>query len=262
MPKVRLFAVGLQRWMQGLAAIASLCTVVGAARADHPREVRMGVYQNEPKIFLNAQQQPSGIFGELALQMAQHHNWTLVPVPCEWKACLESLQNGSIDLMPDVAFTPERAQLFDFHATPALLSWSQIYARPEVPIRSALDLKDRRIAVLQGSVQQEYLRNLMAGFGVQAVLVPVETLQEAFELASRGGADAALANRFFGDLQAPRYKMVSTPVLFQPSQLFFATGKNSNPDLLAAIETSLQAWQVDPRSHYFQVLKRWMRRPR
>lgn len=261
MPHVRLFARGLQRRIQVLATMACLCAGVGAARADHPREVRMGVYQNEPKIFLNAQQQPSGIFGELALQMAEHHNWTLVPVPCEWKTCLESLQNGSIDLMPDVAFTPERAQLFDFHTTPALLSWSQIYARPEVPIRSALDLKDRRIAVLKGSVQQDYLRNLMTGFGVQAELVPVESLQEAFELASRGGADAAVANRFFGDLQAPRFKLGSTPVLFQPSQLFFATGKNRNPDLTAAIESSLQAWQAQPDSHYFEVLRRWMEAP-
>ena len=113
---------------------------------------------------------------------------------------MEDLQNGRIDLMPDVAFTPERAQLFDFHATPALLSWSQIYARPEVSIRSALDLKGRRIAVLQGSVQQDYLRNLLTGFGVQAEFVPVQSLQHAFDLTASGAADAAVANRFYGDL--------------------------------------------------------------
>ncbi|PQA76988.1 EAL domain-containing protein [Rhodoferax sp. TS-BS-61-7] len=261
MPKICLFAVGERRWLTVLAVLASLLGVAGAARADHPREVRMGVYANEPKIFLSGGQQPSGIFGELALEMARQHNWTLVPVPCEWKACLAGLQDGSIDLMPDVAFTPERANLFDFHATPALLSWSQIYARPDTPIRSALDLKDRRIAVLQGSVQQEYLRNLMAGFGVQAELVPAENLQEAFNLASRGEVDAAVANRFFGDLQAPRFKLVSTPVLFQPSQLFFATGKGKNADLIAAIESSLKTWQAQPDSHYFQVLKHWMEAP-
>ncbi|OYQ42600.1 diguanylate cyclase [Rhodoferax sp. TH121] len=261
MPKIRLYAVGRRHWVVALAVLAGLCALAGAAHADHPREVRMGVYQNEPKIFLNDQQQPSGIFGELALQMAQHHDWTLVPVPCEWKACLDALQDGSIDLMPDVAFTPERATLFDFHATPALLSWSQIYARPDTPIRSALDLKNRRIAVLQGSVQQDYLRNLMAGFGVQAELVPAESLQAAFQMASRGEVDAAVANRFYGDLQAPRFKLVSTPVLFQPSQLFFATGKGRNPDLIATIESNLKSWQSDDDSHYFEVLKRWMEAP-
>ncbi len=44
MPHVRLFARGLQRRIQVLATMACLCAGVGAARADHPREVRMGVY--------------------------------------------------------------------------------------------------------------------------------------------------------------------------------------------------------------------------
>ncbi|WP_245213832.1 EAL domain-containing protein [Rhodoferax sp. AJA081-3] len=236
----------------------SLLGFAGVAHADNPREVRMGVYQNEPKIFLDDQQQPSGIFGDLAREMARQHNWKLVPVPCEWQACLDGLRSGHIDLMPDVASTPERATLFDFHVTPALLAWSQIYARSDLNIRSALDLKSLRIGVLKGSVQEAYLRNLLEGFGLQAELVPVNSLQDAFALTARGTLDAAVANRFFGDLQAPRFKLASTPILFQPAQLFFATGKGKNADLIATIESHLHAWQADPQSHYFVVLKRWM----
>ena len=69
----------------GLAV--SLLGMAGAVHADQAREVRMGVYQNEPKIFLNDQQQASGIFGDLAREIAQQENWTLVPVACEWKTC-------------------------------------------------------------------------------------------------------------------------------------------------------------------------------
>jgi len=235
-----------------------LLTAAGAALADHPRQVRIGVYQNEPKIFLSDSQQPSGIFGDLVQAIAQRNNWTLVPVPCEWQACLDGLANGSIDLMPDVAYTPERAALFDFHATPALLSWSQIYARSNVSIRSALDLKGLRIAVLEGSVQQDYLRNLMEGFGLKAELVSMNSLPEAFTLAANGGVDAAVANRFFGDLQAQRFKLSPTPVLFLPTQLFFATGKGKNADLIAGIESSMLAWQANSDSQYYKVLKRWM----
>ena len=261
MPTREGFVISGRPWALAVALVVSLLGMTSAVRADQVREVRMGVYQNEPKIFLNDRQEASGIFGDLAREIALQENWTLVPVACEWKACLEDLQNGRIDLMPDVAFTPERAQLFDFHATPALLSWSQIYARPEVQIRSALDLKGRRIAVLQGSVQHDYLRNLLTSFGGQAEFVPVQNLQEAFNLTASGAADAAVANRFYGDLQAPRFKLVPTPVLFQPSQLFFATGKGKNADLVAAIESHLQNWQSQPDSHYFQVLTRWMEAP-
>jgi len=48
-----------------------------------PREVRVGVYQNEPKIFMGSDGQPSGILGELLVEMAKREGWTLRPVRCE-----------------------------------------------------------------------------------------------------------------------------------------------------------------------------------
>lgn len=255
---ITLYGVFARRWILAIAGLIGLLAATGVAHADNPRQVRIGVYQNPPKVFLSDSQKPSGIFGELVQEIARQNNWTLVSVPCEWQACLDGLAQGNIDLMPDVAYTPERAALFDFHATPALLSWSQIYAHPSVTIRSALDLKGLRIAVLEGSVQQDYLRNLMGGFGLKAELVSLNSLQEAFALAANGGVDAAVANRFFGDLQARHFKLSPTPVLFLPTQLFFATGKGKNADLIATIEASLLAWQADSDSQYFEVLKRWM----
>ncbi len=225
------------------------------------RDVRVGVYQNEPKIFMGAQQQPTGILGDLLVAMAQREGWTLQTVPCDWQACLKALQAGEIDLMPDVAFSEQRALLFDMHKTPALLSWSQLYKHSGVQINSALDLKGKRIAVLAGSVQQTYLNNLLAGFGLHADLVPVATLNEGFELAASGAVDGAAANRFFGDLQSPKFKLEPTPILFQPSQLFYATGKGRNADLLLAIDRDLAQWQAQPESQYFAVMERWMEAP-
>jgi len=226
-----------------------------------PREVRVGVYQNEPKIFMGADGQPSGILGELLVEMAKREGWTLRPVRCEWQACLDALKDGNLDLMPDVAFNEQRDAIFDFHKVPALLSWSQIYKHSGITINSALDLKGKRIAVLEGSVQQAYLRDMLSGFGVQAELVPVKSLGEGFDLVVSGSVDAAAANRFFGELQAPRYKLASTPILFQPAQLFYATTSGRNADLLAAIDTHLAEWGSSPDSHYFGVLKRWMETP-
>ena len=241
-------------WRNALLALVLLpCALLAA-----PREVRLGVYQNEPKIFLDTSQRPSGIFGDLAVALAEHEDWTLKVVPCTWQACLDGLQNGSIDLMPDVAYTPERAQMFDFHATPALLSWSQVYARSGITVRSALDLDGLRIAVLQGSVQQDYVGNLLKGFGLRATLVPVQNLEQAMALTARGEVDAAVANRFYGDLNASRYQLTPTPVLFQPTQLFFATGKGRNPDLIAAVEQRMREWQGEPNSHYYTTVKRWI----
>ena len=238
---------------------AVLVLALGATAAmAQPREVRVGVYQNEPKIFAGPDGNPSGIFGDLLQNMAREHNWTLLAVPCKWQACLDALQAGEIDLMPDVARNEQRAKIFDFHTTPALLSWSQIYKHPQAGISSALDLKGKRIAVLDGSIQQDYLESLLSGFRVQAEIVPVRSFNEAFEAVAARRVDAAVANRFFGDLQAPRYALEATPILFQPAELFFATTKGRNGDLIKVIENQLLQWQANPKSYYFEVLQHWM----
>ena len=119
-------------------------------------------------------------------------------------------------------------------------------------------MKGLRIGVLNGSVQHEYLRNLLEGFGLSASLVPVNSFEDAFALTARGTLDAAVANRFFGDLNAPRLKLSPAPVLFLPSQLFFVTAKGKNADLISAIESSIVTWQVGSGTFYSDVLKRWM----
>lgn len=247
----------MRAWFLLLVCVSAMASNAWAT----PRDVRVGVYPNEPKIFLDANSQPSGILGDLLVEMARQEGWTLRPVPCEWQACLQALQAGEIDLMPDVAYTEQRAKLFDFHSTPALLSWSQLYKNSSAQIGNALDLNGKRIAVLAGSVQQDYLKNLIHGFGLKTELVPVQSLKEGFEKAAAHTVDAAAANRFFGDRQSSAYQLAPTAIMFQPAQLFYVTGTGRNAELLAAIDQLLVQWQAQSDSHYFKVLNRWMASP-
>ncbi len=240
----------------GLWMLAGVLGWTGAATAQE-RTVRVGVYANAPKIFADANGRPSGIFGDLLAAIAEREGWRLQPVPCEWQACLEALAAGEIDLMPDVAYSEERAERFSFHKEPTLNSWSQVYARPQSGIESVLDLRDRRVAVLAGSVQESYLRQLLASFGVPVQWQPVQNLSDGFVQVAHGEADAVVANHFFGNLQAPQASLVATAIMFQPSALFFASGQGRNADLLAAIDRRLQAWRADPDSVYYDILQRW-----
>lgn len=125
-------------------------------------QLRVGSYDNPPKVISNAQHPLGGIFGELLEEIAQAEGWQLHRVPCQWQECLQALQDGRIDLMPDVAWSEERSRVMDFHATPVLYSWSQLYSRKSQAAQSLLDLQGARIAVLQGSVQQHYLAEQLA----------------------------------------------------------------------------------------------------
>lgn len=229
------------------------CSVVEA----QPRQVTVGVYANEPKILLGQDGKLSGIFGELLNEIARQEDWQLLPQPCEWQQCLERTQRGEIDLLPDVAYNDSRAQVLDFHKQPALFSWSQLYSSENLHLKSILDLHGMRIAVLQGSVQEQYLQSLLDSFGLKAELLGVQSLPQGFELVATGQADAAVANQRFGDFHAPHYHLQSSSIMFQPAQLFFATRKGQNADLLSTIERYLKAWQNSPSSLYYQSLQRW-----
>ena len=232
-----------------------------AAPADRPAgptsEVRVGVYQNEPKIFLRPDGQAAGVLVDVIERMAEAERWTLHYVPCEWRVCLEALAAGQLDLMPDVAFTPERAQRFDFHKTPALHSWSQVYARPGKQISSMLDLDHQRVAVLEDSIQLSHLSQQMADFGLTVQFIFTRSLDEALQAVAAGRADVAIVNQHFGWSRAKAYAVVETPLIFLPSQLFYVTGKGRRPDLLRAIDHHLDAWRADPGSPYFEILARW-----
>jgi diguanylate cyclase (GGDEF)-like protein/PAS domain S-box-containing protein len=221
------------------------------------RVVKVGVYQNPPKIFL-ADDQVSGIFGDLLRRIAYEEDWKLEPVVCEWQSCLRLLRAGKIDLMPDVALTQRRTATMSFGTVPALYSWSEIYRNKQVALTSVRDLPGKRVAVLAGSVQETYLANMMHSFGLRNVrLVPVESLAKGFRMAASGRVAAVAANNFFGGMAAARYDLANTPILFQPTQLFFVTTKGRNGALLKAIDRHLKQWEARPGSPYYQVLARW-----
>lgn len=244
-----------------LLAAASLPAAMPVPAESASPTIKVGVYANAPKIFLDKEGQLSGILGDVLVAMAQQERWHLVPVPCEWQACLQALQAGRIDLMPDVALTEQRTRLFDFHKTPALQSWSQIYKRKDAAIHAIPDLRDKRIAVVAGSVQAPYLETMLASFAVNARLVPVDSFEQGFERVADGSLDAVAANRFFGDLQAQTYRLESTAIVFQPAQLFYATGKGRHPELLARIDHHLALWQRQSDSPYGLALQRWLQVP-
>ena len=248
----------IRTWIYNLCAIV---LVIGAFSPDavvgQTRTVRVGIYQNEPKIFTDENDQPAGIFVELLNEVAAQEGWTLVYVPCEWAACLQALEDGQIDLMPDMAYSTERDVIFDFHRTPVLESWSRVYASPDTPINNTSDLKGRRVAVLKRSIQQTVFEQLMSGFGYAVTIVPVDSFEQAFTMAADGSVDAAISNHLFGDYFYQKYGLLKTTIDFNPVALYYATAEGRNPDLLEAIDRYLGQWIPTSNSPYYTTLGNW-----
>ncbi|MDO9197866.1 transporter substrate-binding domain-containing protein [Rhodoferax sp.] len=221
------------------------------------QKVRVGVYENSPKVAISNTGKPEGIFIDLIEAIAEKEGWQLEYVVGTWSEGLERLERGEIDLMPDVAGTPEREESYAFHQEPVLASWNQVYARRGSGIRSMLDLQSKRVAVVEGSIQQVLFTQMADAFNLPITLLPYVGYDAAFEAVVSSQADAVITNRFFGVRNAEQYGLEDTAIIFSPSKLYFAAPKAGRETLLAAIDTHLVEFKKHSDSVYYRSLRHW-----
>lgn len=233
-----------------------LCLGASSAFAED-RVVKVGVYENEPKVFTDISGRPAGIFIDIIEHIAKKEGWILRYVHGTWGEGLDRVERGEIDLMPDVAYTVERDKIYAFHTVPVLSSWYQVYAPKGSGVQSILDLNGKRILVLERSVQQAAFVQLSKGFGLNSTVIPAPDYKTMFEMVARGEADAAITNRFYGMVHAKKLGLEETTVVFEPSDLFFAATEGDPKHLLETIDTHLAQLKKEPQSEYYASLKRW-----
>lgn len=216
--------------------------------------IRVGITQNEPKMYFDDEQQPAGIFVEIIREIALNEGWQIEFVKGTWPEHIENLRDGKIDLLPDVAFTIDRNERFIFNKITVIESWSNLYVNPEVKVERFSDINGKKIAFLEGSVQQSRFGSLMKGFGYQFETVTAKSFSEAFSMVSIGVADAVVVNRLFGEMHYMQFGLNQTPVVFNPVSLHFAVNDTGNVYLINTIDKYLEQWIETPNSFYYQTL--------
>lgn len=225
---------------------------------DSGETVRVGIYQNRPKVFMDETGKPAGFWPDVLGAIAKAEGWRLEYVPCEWERCLREVEEGRLDLMVDVAHSENRDRRFDFNREIVLVSWSEVYTRPGTSLKSILDLNRKRVAVLRGSIQQAMLAERTRAFGVAPQFVEVGNFDEMFRRIATGDVDAGVVNNIFGAEAAPRHNLVKTNILFDPSRLHFATADGKRADLLAALDGHIRDLRADYNSAYYRARERWL----
>jgi PAS domain S-box-containing protein len=234
-----------------------------AAEGGSAETVRVGAYENRPKVFAEPQGMDVGIFPDILQHIASKEGWTLEYVHGAWDECLQRLEAGQLDLMVDVAFSEQRAKRFDFSNETMFVSFGTIYARRGLTIGSVLDLRDKSIAVMKGSILTEGAEGIkatMRKFDVPCSFVEVDDYQTVFQLLDTGEADAGVVNRQFGTLHEGDYRLVPTSILFRPSHLRFALprGAPRNPHLIARIDHHLRELKRTPGSIYHRAMDAYL----
>ncbi len=219
--------------------------------------LNVGIYNNPPKIFLDNTQKPSGFFVDILNHIATQNQWQLNYVPCQWQECLGKLEKGEIDIMPDVAYSKEREEKFDFNHEVALSSWSLVYTNKKSTIASILDLHVKRVAVLKNSIQAQTIKADAALFDIQPFFVEVESFQQAFELLRAKKVDAAIVNNFYTDTTFNVRHFTKTSILLNPVILKFAFPKHTHETIIHQLDQTLAEAKHDTNSFFYQAKTKW-----
>jgi signal transduction histidine kinase len=255
----------LYKHLIGVSLLLILFVSVGSAAvaAQDPKIVRVGIYENQPKIFTDDKGNASGFWPDIIEYIASEEGWTIEYKRGTWSECLKMLENNEIDIMPDVAYTEERNRTYNFSHEVVYTSWSSVYSREGANINSIPDLAGKNIAVLKGSVNvegPEGVKQLVKAYNIDCRFNEVDSYTRVFEQVESGQADAGVASKDFGNQHEIDYKIVKTPIIFQPSQLYFAFSKNSSltPDLIAKIDQHVKGLKADNNSIYYKSLNNWL----
>lgn len=231
----------------------SLSCFASVAFGSSGERLVIGIYENPPKVYRDHHRRPAGLFVELIEAIAERQGWALEFQDCKWSDCLQALESGAIDLMPDVAATDERRGRFAFHQVPVAQAWSQLYRPAQLDLLTLDDLQGLRISVLRGSVQQAWFE-ARPELGVELVIV--SSMLDGFRAVEHGEADAAASNNFFGARFASRHGLADAAITFDQQSLHFAAPLTGPADRLAAIDSLLLQWKGQRDSPYFRALQR------
>lgn len=111
-----------------------------------------------------------------------------------WSQIKQDLAEGRIDALPLVGRTPEREQLYDFTMPYLSLHGAVFVKKGTTGINALADLKDKRVAVMEGDNAEEFVRR----GSISDHIFTTYTFEEAFRGLAAGKYDAVLTQRVMG----------------------------------------------------------------
>lgn len=233
--------------------------VTGGAFQQSPQLVRVGVYENPPKIYTNSDGSIDGFWPAIISDIAKRENWQIVWVSGSWEECLARLENNEIDLMVDVGVNDARKEKYEFSKEIVLVSWTRVYVREGTEIQTILDLDGKKVAGLSGSVNfdgPDGIKALAERFGISVDFRGLSSYEAVFQAVQNGIVDAGVTNKDFGDLNEIEYGLNRTPIIIQPTQLTFAYPKDGQltDHLMKIIDNNIASMKSDQESAYYSAL--------
>ncbi len=237
--------------------LLSLIISIYLISAQASRVVHVGAFNYYPAIFKDADGEINGFYVDMLSEIGHLEDIEFQYVYGSWSEGLLRLQNGQIDIMPSVAYLPERALVMDYASESLLTVWGELYVTHASEIKGVMDTRNLTIAVMKGDVNARHFINLSKDFGLNCQFAEYSDFTEVFRAIATGAADAGVVNNSFG---APKYRefgLKATGIVFNPFDIFFATKKGENADILTITDKYLSRWKYQESSVYNTARQKW-----
>lgn len=220
--------------------------------------VRVGIYDNPPQVFLS-NGRPAGLYIELLEKIAKENGWKLNYVFSTFSEQLENLKNAKIDVLVSIAYTPERAQIYDYNNETLLLNWGVLCVDEKFPYRDITDLAGKTIAISRSDVYGQAFIKELRRYSVVVELLEVSDYPDVLRAIREKRAVGGIVSRIYAAQNYEKFNVKITGTIFSPVELRFAFPKGSplNETLIPAIDESLKALKSDVKS-YSALLARYL----
>ncbi len=174
-----------------------------------------------------------------------------------WQQAMKELEQGTIDLLPMMAYSLERDKLFDF-SVPHTIAYDTIFFKTgRADISSVKDLAGKNVVVMNKDVAHSYL--LSSGLSETLHIQLVDTLPEALRFISSGQFDAAIMPKLVGMVTAKRLNLTnvdhSAHLIDGYNRPFSFAVKNGNQQLLEKLNQGMNI--IKHTGEYDAIYLKW-----
>ena len=236
-----------------------LPAVPAHAEENEPAEkvVRVGWYES-PLNTTDASGRRSGYAYEYQRKIAAYTGWKYEYVEGNWPDLLKMLENGELDLMSDISYTPQRAMKILYPTLPMGTETYYIYAaltNKDISRDDPSTLNGKKIGVTRDSVQAGIFKDW-----AKQNKLKVETVElggsedDSLNLLLKGEIDALVTLEAYGDPQTliPVSQVGST-------DFYFAVNK-SRPDLLADLNSAMGKIRDEDNHYNHELYEKYLQR--
>lgn len=218
------------------------------------KKVTVAVFDGaDPVIFTDINGDASGFYPSLIPKLLPNDEIEYI-TNLTFNEAKERVISGEIDILPAFIKTKEREKIFDFNEDSVMVSWSALYIDHSSNIESVLDLRNKKIALMNGGQNAKNFIKFMMDLDLNFEAVYLDTFTEMKEAVLNKEVYGMIA---FNTLFKSNKRLKPTDIVFAPTKSYIATGKNFNKEILREIDLNLRILKSNSGSSYYQELNRW-----